>query len=38
MLRWGHSAKVTVPRRFSGNGVHTDTYRKSTALECLVRR
>ena len=37
VLRWGHSAKVTVPKRFSPNGAHTDTYRKSTAMECLVR-
>ena len=37
VLRWGHSAKVTVPKRFSPNGAHTDTYRKSTAIECLVR-
>lgn len=37
VLRWGGNAKVTVPQRFSKSGAHAVTYKRATALECLVR-
>lgn len=36
VLRWGGNAKVTVPQRFSKSGAHAVTYKRATALECLV--
>ena len=33
VLRWGHNAKVVAPKRLK----HVDTYKRATALECLVR-
>ncbi len=36
VLRWGGNAKVTVPPRFSKSGSHGVTYKRATALECLV--
>lgn len=36
VLRWGGNAKVTVPPRFSKSGSHAVTYKRATALECLV--
>ncbi|KAK9820588.1 hypothetical protein WJX72_011989 [[Myrmecia] bisecta] len=36
VVRWGRNAKVTVPKRFVGNGRHMQTYKNATAMECLV--
>uniref|UniRef100_A0A1D1ZXX7 RNase III domain-containing protein n=1 Tax=Auxenochlorella protothecoides TaxID=3075 RepID=A0A1D1ZXX7_AUXPR len=36
VLRWGSNASGTVPRRVAGGKLDRLTYRKATALECLV--
>ena len=38
VLRWGHNARVgqNAPKRLN-QGKQLDTYKKATALECLVR-
>ena len=37
VLRWGHNARVgqNAPKRLT-QGKQLDTYKKATALECLV--
>ena len=37
VLRWGRNANVKVPKRFSQSGMHGQTYKEATAIECLVR-
>ena len=37
ILRWGHNAKVVVPKRFHASGKHINIYKQATAVECLVR-
>ncbi len=37
VLAWGRNARVTVPPRFKASGSHAVTYKRATAVECLVR-
>ena len=37
MLAWGRNARVTVPPRFKASGSHAVSYKRATAVECLVR-
>lgn len=37
MLRWGRNANVKVPKRFHSSGLHGQTYKEASAIECLVR-
>ncbi|KAK9814920.1 hypothetical protein WJX73_002089 [Symbiochloris irregularis] len=36
VLRWGRNANVKVPKRFHQSGLHGQTYKEATAIECLV--
>ena len=37
VLAWGRNARVTVPPRFKASGSHAVSYKRATAVECLVR-
>ena len=37
VLAWGRNARVTVPPRFKASGSHAVSYKRATAMECLVR-
>ena len=37
VLAWGRNARVTVPPRFKASGSHAISYKRATAVECLVR-
>ncbi len=37
VLAWGRNARVNVPPRFKNSGSHSVSYKRATAIECLVR-
>ncbi|KAK9846419.1 hypothetical protein WJX81_003426 [Elliptochloris bilobata] len=36
VLAWGRNARVNVPPRFKASGSHAISYKRATAVECLV--